>query len=139
MANVSKWKDTEKKAALLFPGGRRRTRIGGPYDLVADDVIWGPEEKRGKKVFKQSLPNAFNYTIPPLFIECKKRAAIATVSEFKKAEKKYRKLYEGDGNAELVAIFQVKYDKRQFVMVSDDFFEDLLSCWIDRNQIVTDE
>ena len=51
MANKSGWKDSERKAAKLFPGGKRRTRVGGgTYAEVADDVIWGPEYQTNQNV-----------------------------------------------------------------------------------------
>jgi hypothetical protein len=144
LANTSNWKGTEHKAAKLFPGGRRRTRVGGgTYALIADDVIWGPEVQIGDKVFKYPLITLDGHRVPPLFIECKKRTAISTVSEFKKAESKYRPLYKGveggDRPAELVAVFHVKNDHRQYVLVSDSFFKELLRCWILEHNIFNPE
>ena len=120
MANKSNWKGSEAKAALLFPGARRRTRVGGgTYALLADDIVWGPEVMAtdGKSISKMPMfPGA-----KPIYIDVKKRARIALVTEFKKAEKKYKGC--------LILIAHKKNDSRQFVLVDDEFFSELIAAW----------
>lgn len=122
--NTSNWKGSEVKAAKLFPGGRRRARVGGTYALVADDVIWGPERLLNgnpPRVVKAALGGKYS----SCYIEVKKRSSCAVTTMFKTTEKKYR---VGDDNR-LVMVIHPKYDKRQYVMVADEFFAELIRAW----------
>jgi hypothetical protein len=126
--NTSNWKGSEAKAAKLFPGGRRRTRVGGgTYALVADDVIWLFREKtipgKNPRVVKKTIHAAD--PIPPLYIEVKKRASSQMVTTFRQSEKKYFT----DSHDRLVLVTHVKGERRQFVMMDDTFFHELLLSW----------
>lgn len=144
MANKSNWKYTEKKAARLFPGGRRRPRVGGDYSMLADDVIFGPEIARseGGKTWVEKLPlkgMGGRLILPPVFIECKKRKAVKAISDYRRTEAKYIRLYqkpEGEkAGANLVMVFHVLREQRQFVMLSDSFFHELFSAWLMFNEV----
>lgn len=131
--NRSNWKGSETKLAKLFPGGKRRTRVGGgTYAEVADDVIWLFKERRrsGKtpRIIKLAIEIPAGLVakyIYPIYIESKKRARCELVSFFKTSEKKYFQCPED----RLALGIHVKHDPRLFVMVDERFFKELIEHW----------
>ena len=86
-------------------------------------------------MIKDKLVSPDGLSFPALYVEVKKRAKCETASIFKKTEKKYftRK------DDRLVLIQHLKFDKRQFVTVSDEFFKELLSAWCVQNGILIED
>lgn len=122
MANKSNWKGTEKLAARLFPGGRRRTRVGGgSYAILADDVIWGLEcDAENGRIRKLPIIDG-----RAIYIDCKKKSVSGLVSEFKSILSKYRTSVRD----RLILITHRKNEKQMLVTVDQDFFHELIRSW----------
>lgn len=141
MANKSNWKGTESKAAALFPGGKRRHRVGlGDYYLIADDIVWGHEHiesekipgKNGKRAWTQRrvVKNRLQQTggeaeYPPVYIDAKKKTKTFLHTEFTRILDKYTR----GGEGRLVIVRQKFNDKLILVTVDGDFFEELIEAW----------
>lgn len=138
MADKSGWKHSERMAAGLFPGGRRRIRTGGggDYALRADDVIWGPEGFQDSRAGRPSrIVKLAQGKVPAIYIEVKKKGVSAHAKEFFDEEKNYRR----SPREHLVYILHLKGRKRQLVTVSDAFFKELLACWCERKGILNEK
>lgn len=121
----SNWKGSERKAALLFPGGKRRLRVGAFSNLVSADDIklhWCVEKKLGNQIVKIPRVSAK----PGVYVDVKKKGKSSVVSEFKAMEAKYCKTkYKG----RMLLITHLKGDNRQFVTMADEFFQEMFEAW----------
>jgi hypothetical protein len=128
MANKSNWKHSEALAAKLFPGAKRRMRVGGsPYDVKADDVVWLFNEV----AFHKRVVKKGRGAIPPVYIEVKKRAKFEVVSMLRDAEKKYHT----DAKDRTVLVLHRKRDRRLVVALDSEFFAELLRAWMRVNDL----
>lgn len=136
----SNWKGTERMAAALFPGGKRRPRVGGTYALTADDVVWGPEclIHHPPRVVKQFLHDGTDFTrsYPPVYIDAKKKKVSALVTEFDEVEAKY---VRPKACGRLVLVTHKKGQKRVLVTVADEFFKELIESWCRERGLVSRE